>query len=146
MRYSTWLNLASASLLLNGDNPANVRVASDYLQQLISIFVDERRDYWKARPKGRGMAIIFELKVKVWKAYDDLGEHDLGCRSDDLRTVIGYIQEGLWHEPKNHMLNEILKRKMYELQNSEETEDLMEIFDRINEQGEFAPSGRGHGG
>ena len=44
------------------------------------------------------------------------------------------------------MLNEELKRKMYELQNSEETEDLMEIFDRINELGEFAPSGRGQGG
>ena len=65
MQYSPWLNLASASLLLNGDNPANVRVASDYLQQLISIFVDERRDYWKARPKGCGMAMIFELKVDV---------------------------------------------------------------------------------
>ena len=118
MQYSTWVNLAWGSLLLNGDNPADVQVASDCVQQLVSSFVDERWDYWKAPPTGHDIATIFVLKVDVWKAYDDLGGHDLACRSHDLRTVIGYIQEGLWHEPKNHMLNEELKRKMYELQNS----------------------------
>ena len=139
------MNLAWGSLLLNGDNLADVQVASDCVQQLVSSFVDERWDYWKAPPMGHDTATIFALKVDVWKAYDDLGEHDLACRNHDLRTVIGHIQEGLWHEPKNHMLNEELKRKMYELQNSEEMEDLMDIFDRINELGEFAPSGRGQG-
>lgn len=145
MQFTMWTNLGWASLEKR-DGTFEISNAKKYTEILIRRFVDDGWEYLNLPAMGHDIAMIFYLKVKVWEAYDDLEDHHLWSRSSHLEDVIGYIREGLRHEPRNKLLGEQLKRREDELQETRELEGLMEMSDRMYERGEYAPSMRGRGG
>ena len=106
---------------------------------LIQEFVDEDLMYEKVPPMGHDIAMVFYLKVKVWEARTDLESDNLCLGSRHLKQVIGYLQEGLRHEPENTMLREQMKRREDELQIAKEFEVLMVMSDRVYKRGEYDP-------
>lgn len=145
MKYTMWTNLGWASLKKR-DNYLEVSNAEKCTDILIREFVDEDLEYLNAPSMGHDIAMVFYLKVTVWEAFADLESHHLCPRSDKLEEVVGYLREGLRHEPQNTILREQMKRREDELQIAREFEDLTEMSDRIYERGDYEPSGRGRGG
>ena len=143
MRLTLWRYLGWASLSKRG-NHTDVWKAYRYVQWILVTYVSADWENQNIPPMGHEIAMVFFLWAKVWEALDDLGEHDTVQRSDCLKEIIFYIEEGLRHEPGNGLLTQKLMKRKNELQNARYIKDLMEMSDCIHEREDFAP-GRGRG-
>lgn len=126
-----WTEFAWADLEM-GDLQ-NVQEARNYAFMIIG--EGHKNDcYWNVIPMGHKAAVVFYLDARIWERFDHLGIHDIHQRSHYLEDVVRTLREGLRHEPGNALLAGELRRRLDELEKVKETEDLMEIWDRINEQ------------
>lgn len=96
---------------------------------------DTQDGYWNLPPMGHKAAMAFYLKAHVWEAFDRLGDHDTYERSFYLGDLVRILREGLRHDPFNPLLEAELQKRVIEL----ETEHMMELWDRIHEEGPHAP-------
>ena len=138
MKITIWAKLGWASLK-NRENLEDVMDARSYVETIIWTCVDEDGEYWNAPPMGHKVAMVFYMWANVCEALDDLEYYSLSCRSYCLAEVVMYLCEGLRHEPGSKFLEQQLRRREEELRSAEEVEALMEMFDRINETGDFTP-------
>ena len=107
--------------------------AGDYVDNIIGL-MHEPGSYWNSPPMGHKAAVAFYLEACFWDSLDRLGNHDDDRRSDCLEELVRTLREGLRHEPDNALLEEMLMRRVDELEKTKETEDLMTMWDRLNEK------------
>ena len=140
MQLTLWTNLEWASLRKR-DRIAGVWDTFEFISKLIVTFVDARWQSWRASPMGHDIAMVFYLWVKYRAACKDA----VDGTSDFLEDVVGYLQEGLRHEPENELLKQELIRRKYELENARYIKELLDMPAMIYERGCFALEERGRG-
>ena len=127
IQIQVWMSLAWAYLQLMDDD--HVWEAREYVWLLVGQRGDPN-SYWSSPPMGHKAAMAFHLDAHVHRANASMyGSFDRYY----FPEVVGSLEEGLRHEPGNPTLVRELKETKEEINMYQEIEDLMQMWDRLNE-------------